>query len=69
MAGKLTEARAIEKVTVKVPFAFAIGNQMLPAGQYQIELLTHSKAGQDAIEVIAVRGKDTRAYASFLALL
>ena len=68
MQGKAA-ASSVEKTTIKVPFAFAIGNQLMPAGQYQIEMLTESKPGQDNVEVLAFRGKDTRAYASFVAFL
>jgi hypothetical protein len=32
-------------------------------------MLKHSKLGQDAIEVIASHGKDTRSYASFVAFV
>jgi hypothetical protein len=63
------EARPAEKTMIKVPFAFSIGNQVLPAGQYQIEMLTESKVGADAVEIIAFRGRDTHAYASFVAYL
>jgi hypothetical protein len=62
-------ARPVEKTMIKVPFAFLAGNQALPAGTYEVEMLTQSKPGQDAIEVIAFRGKDTRSYATFLAFL
>ncbi len=45
---------------IKVPFAFVIGSKQLPAGAYQIEMLTQSTTEQDAVEVIAIRRKDTR---------
>jgi hypothetical protein len=53
-------ARRAEKAVIKVPFAFVIGSKQLPAGAYQIEMLTQSTTEQDAVEVIAIRRKDTR---------
>jgi len=64
-----TEARPVEKAQIKVPFAFVAAGQTLPAGNYQIEMLTQSKPGQDAVEVVVLRGKDHFGYASFVAFL
>ncbi len=69
LPGGRTEARPMEKAQIKVPFAFVAGGQTLPAGNYQIEMLTQSKPGQDAVEVIVLRGKDHFGYASFVASL
>ena len=63
------DTRTLEKALMKVPFAFTVGNQILPAGLYQIEMLTHAEPGPDAIEVIAIRGEDNGHYASAVALL
>jgi len=62
-------ARPLQSTPIQVPFAFVAGNQMLPAGAYKIEMLTQSKPGEDAIEILALRGTDTRGYASFIAFL
>ena len=72
-AGLLTaseaDARSANATTVKVPFAFAVGTQSLPAGTYQIELVTQSQAGKDPLEVVVLRGKGGRQYASFVSML
>jgi hypothetical protein len=39
-----------------VPFAFGTGNSSLPAGTYQVELLTQSRPGWDTLEVVVFRG-------------
>jgi hypothetical protein len=59
----------LEATLINVPFSFVVNNQVLTAGAYQIERLTQSKPGEDAIEVIAFRGEATRSYSSFLACL
>ena len=69
LPGARTEAHPVEKAQIKVPFAFVAGGQTLPAGNYQIEMLTESKPGQDAVEVVVLRGKDQFGYASFVASL
>jgi hypothetical protein len=54
---------------VKVPFAFVAGNQLMPAGTYKIEAVTKGKPGVDAVEVITLRGRDVKSYASFVTVL
>jgi len=68
LAGTL-RARPQEGAIIKVPFAFSVGSQRLPAGAYQIELMTHAQAGKDRIEVVVLRGLDRQAYASFVSRL
>jgi len=68
MSGRV-EAEPAESVTVKVPFAFVTGNQSMPAGRYKIEILTKGKPGVDLVEVLTIRGMDTRSYKSFLTYL
>ena len=63
------QARPPEKATVNVPFSFAVGNQVLPPGSYQIEMLMRSKPGQDRIEVITIRGLERYAYAAVVTSL
>ena len=63
------EARPAGSVTVKIPFAFTVAHQVLPAGLYRIEFLTNSEPGVDQIEVIALRGVETGSYTSLLARL
>ena len=67
MTAGRTEARPVEKALINVPFAFEAGGQMLPAGNYQIELTMQAKAGVDGVEVVVLRGKDQFAYAAFAA--
>jgi len=63
------EARTAESVTVKIPFAFTAGNRVLPAGTYKIEMLTKGQPGVDEMEVITLRGVDTRSYTAIVARL
>ena len=63
------EARPADSVTVEIPFAFTAGHQVLPAGLYRIEFLTHGEPGVDQMEVIALRGLETGSYTSLLARL
>jgi len=67
-AAKL-DAKPVENVTVKIPFAFTAANRVLPAGTYRIELLTKGQPGVDEVEVIALRGVDTHSYAALVARL
>jgi len=69
LGSKSIQARPAESVTVKVPFAFAAANRMLPAGTYKIEMLTKGRPGVDEVEVIALRGMDTRSYAAIVTRL
>ena len=62
-------SRAPESATVKVPFAFEAGNQKLPAGTYGLEMLTQSRPEKGALEVMVLRGRDVKSYASFVAAL
>jgi hypothetical protein len=76
MAGLLTaallliasgvNARPVENTTVNAPFAFSVGTLILPAGTYKIELTTQATAGKDPVEVVLLRSKDQKAYASFV---
>jgi hypothetical protein len=47
-----TSARAQEVITVKVPFAFSVGQKQFPAGQYDITL------GDPAGMVISIKDMD-----------
>jgi hypothetical protein len=67
-AAKL-EARPVESLTVKVPFAFQASNRVLPAGTYQMEMLTKAQPGIDEVEVIALRGTETRSYTAMVTRL
>jgi len=49
-------------LTVKVPFEFAVGNQMFPAGTYKFRSLLNSVPGKDTIDVIEVRSTEGRLY-------
>jgi hypothetical protein len=69
MGATSMEARTAECVTVKIPFAFTAGNRVLPAGTYKIEMLTRGRPGVDEIEVIALRGVDTRSYTAIVTRL
>jgi hypothetical protein len=69
MGATNTEARAAEYVTVKIPFSFTAGNRVLPAGTYKIEMLTKGQPGVDEMEVIALRGVDTRSYTAIVTRL
>jgi hypothetical protein len=69
MGAARMEARLAESVTVKIPFAFTAGNRVLPAGTYKIEMLTKGQPGVDEIEVIALRGVDTRSYTAIVTRL
>ena len=60
---------ARESATVKVPFAFEVGNQKLPAGTYGLEMLTQSRPEKGSLEVMVLRGRDVKSYASFVAAL
>jgi len=59
-------ARSEEDTIVRVPFAFAVGTQTLPAGTYRVELVTKAQPGADVLEVVVLRGKTRDAYASFV---
>jgi len=47
---------------VEVPFAFVVGNQVFPAGDYEFHSLLNSVAGRDIIDVLVVRSKDGQRY-------
>jgi hypothetical protein len=63
------EARTAECVTVKIPFSFTAGNRVLPAGTYKVEMLTKGQPDVDEMEVIALRGVDTRSYTAIVTRL
>ena len=63
------QAQSVTSTLVKVPFAFVAGNQVMPAGTYRIEALTKGKPGIDALEVVTLRGRDVKSYASFVTVL
>ncbi|HEY2456062.1 MAG TPA: hypothetical protein VGI13_02075 [Candidatus Acidoferrum sp.] len=62
-------AQSSKGTLVKVPFAFVAGNQAMPAGTYKIEAVTKGKPGVDAVEVVTLRGRDVKSYASFVTVL
>jgi len=47
---------------VEVPFAFVVGNQAFPAGDYIFDSLLNSVAGKDTIDVLVVRSMDGQLY-------
>jgi hypothetical protein len=47
---------------VEVPFAFVVGNQAFPAGDYEFRSLLNSIAGKDTIDVLVVRSMDGQLY-------
>jgi hypothetical protein len=47
---------------VEVPFAFVVGNQAFPAGEYEFHSLLNSVAAKDAIDVLVVRSMDGQLY-------
>jgi hypothetical protein len=47
---------------VRVPFAFVVGNQAFPAGDYEFHSLLNSVAGKDTIDVLVVRSMDGQLY-------
>ena len=49
-------------LTVKVPFAFAVGNQTFPAGTYKFRPLLDSVPGKDTIDVLEVRSVEGHLY-------
>ena len=53
----VSSARAQETVTAKVPFAFVVGHQEFPAGQYDV------RSTENALELLSIRGVDNRAAA------
>lgn len=59
----LRKAR-VQTVTfrVYVPFAFVVGNQMLPAGVYQVQRLMGRPAKADETGMIVVRSIESRVY-------
>jgi len=59
-------ARSEDGAMVQVPFAFAVGTQMLPAGSYRVKLVTNAQPGAGALEVVVLRGETRDAYASFV---
>jgi len=63
------KAKPPESVTVRIPFAFTAANQVLPAGIYKLELLTNGQPGVDELEVITLRGVETRSYTALVARL
>jgi hypothetical protein len=71
--GRLQREKAgtlpMENNMIRVPFAFQIGDQYLPEGQYRVEMLTESKPGTDEVEIVAFREVHTHLYVSFLAFL
>jgi hypothetical protein len=66
-ANQPAAARAKEMKTVRVPFAFVAGNRWLPAGSYQVELLTQARPVRDAVEVLVLRGTDAHSYVAMVA--
>ena len=62
-------AQSTKGTLVKVPFAFVAGNEVMPAGTYKIEAATKDKPGADAVEVLTLRGRDVKSYASFVTVL
>jgi hypothetical protein len=62
-------AQSTKVTLVKVPFAYVAGNQVMPAGTYKIEEVTKGKPGVDAVEVVTLRGRDVKSYASFVTVL
>jgi hypothetical protein len=49
-------------LTVKVPFAFVVGNQTFPAGTYKFRSLLKSVPSKAAIDVLEVRSAEGRLY-------
>ena len=47
---------------VEVPFAFVVGNQTFPAGDYEFHSLLNPVAGKDTIDVVVVRSIDGQLY-------
>jgi hypothetical protein len=54
-------------VTVNIPFEFIVANQMLPAGNYQIEALLQAQPGTASIEILALRNTSERSYRAVVA--
>ena len=46
----------------RVPFSFVVGNQILPAGTYQVQRLLGRPAEADQIGVIVIRGTERGVY-------
>jgi hypothetical protein len=59
-------AQSRRKVTVEasVPFEFAVGNQVFPAGSYVFEMATGSPNLTDEAAVLVVRNRERRVYAA-----
>jgi len=64
MAISLSNAQTSHRsaLTVKVPFDFAIGAQVYPAGTYMFESLLNPVRGNDTIDVLVVRSMEGRLY-------
>src|ERR1700690_1041597 len=64
MAISLSHAQTSHRsaLTVKVPFDFAIGAQVFPAGTYKFESLLNPVRGKDSIDVLVVRSLEGRLY-------
>jgi len=55
--------------TTSVPFPFVVGNQILPAGSYQIQRLLGHPNHADEIGMIVVRSADPRIYKAVVTML
>lgn len=61
MAG-VAAAKTCPAVTINIPFEFIVENQILPAGNYQIQALLQAQPGTDSIEVLTLRNTSERGY-------
>jgi hypothetical protein len=59
VAGVSAQAQSLQyKLTVNIPFAFTVSNQILPAGKYQIGR-AHESSGDTVLQIRSTDGQST----------